>query len=296
MKLNIIYRYSLFIAVLFGAAACNKDPYMPNNPPTYVELVNNVADYGANNDEQPILNRIKLMSYNIHAAVPPSTPGTVNMDAIAAVIKNEQPDIVLLQEVDKNTGRNGYNKDQAAELGKMTAMNVAFFSATNVGQGFYGVAILSKYPLSNIRKQLLPKGNPSEEQRVVGFAQVDLPGKDSLVAMVTHLQHNSGESRLLQVKELATVAVGIKLPLVMGGDLNEQPTASSFFSVFDNTFTRTCVTGVCPNTFPANNATSIIDYLAYRPAGKFTVSSHKVVMETVASDHLPLVSELTINR
>jgi len=296
MKLIKIVRFSLVLAILFGTAACNKDPYMPNNPPTYVELVNNVADYGADNDEQPILSRIKLMSYNIHAAVPPSTPGTVNMEGIATVIKNEQPDIVLLQEVDKNTGRNGYNKDQAAELGKMTAMNVAFFSATNIGQGFYGVAILSKYPLSNIRKQLLPKGNPAEEQRVVGFAQVDLPGKDSLVALVTHLQHNSADSRLLQVKELATVASGIKLPLVIGGDLNEQPTAAPFFSVFDNTFTRTCTTGPCPNTFPANNATSIIDYLAYRPAGAFTVLSHRVVMETGASDHLPLVSELTINR
>jgi endonuclease/exonuclease/phosphatase family metal-dependent hydrolase len=296
MTLKKIIRNSMVMAVLLAAAACNKDPYLPNNPPTYVELVNNADEYGANNDEQPILSRIKLMSYNIHAAVPPSTPGTVNMEAIAAVLKNEQPDIVLLQEVDKNTGRNGYTKDQAAELGKMTEMNVAFFSATNVGQGFYGVAILSKYPMSNIRKQLLPKGNPGEEQRVVGFAQIDLPGKDSLVAMVTHLQHNSAESRLLQVKELASVASGIKLPLVIGGDLNEQPTAAPFFSVFDNTFTRTCATGVCPNTFPAVNATAIIDYLAYRPAGKFSVASHKVVMETFASDHLPLVSELTINR
>ncbi|WP_290789467.1 endonuclease/exonuclease/phosphatase family protein [Flavihumibacter sp. UBA7668] len=296
MKSIKIYGYGFLLALVLGTTACNKDPYLPNKPPTYVELVNNVDDYGGNNEDQPLLGKIKLMSYNIHAAVPPSTPGVVNMQAIAAVINAEQPDIVLLQEVDKNTGRNGYNKDQSAELGAMTQMNVAFFSATNVGQGFYGVAILSKYPLSNIRKQLLPKGTAGEEQRVVGFAQVDLPGRDSLVAMVTHLQHNSADSRLLQVKELVNIASAIKLPLLMGGDLNEQPTAAPFFSIFDNSFTRTCITGNCPNTFPSNNANSIIDYLAYRPSNAFSVQSHKVVMETFASDHLPLVSELTINR
>lgn len=296
MKAIKLYGYGFLLALVLGTTACNKDPYLPNKPPTYVELVNNVDDYGGNNEDQALLGKIKIMSYNIHAAVPPFTPGTVNMDAIAAVIKAEQPDIVLLQEVDKNTGRNGYSKDQSAELGAMTQMNVAFFSATNVGQGFYGVAILSKFPLSNIRKQLLPKGAAGEEQRVVGFAQVDLPGKDSLVAMVTHLQHNSADSRLLQVKELVNIASAIKQPLLMGGDLNEQPSAAPFFSVFDNSFTRTCSTGNCPNTFPANNATSIIDYLAYRPSNAFSVQSHKVVMETFASDHLPLVSELTINR
>ncbi len=296
MKPLKIVGYNILLALVLGTTACNKDPYMPNKQPTYVELVNNVNDYGGDNDGQTVLSKIKIMSYNIHAAVPPSTPGIVNMDAIAAVINEEQPDILLLQEVDKKTGRNGYNKDQAAELGTMTRMNVAFFSATSVGQGFYGVAILSKYPLSSIRKQLLPKGTPTEEQRVVGFAQVDLPGKDSVVAMVTHLQHNSADSRMLQVKELVNIASAIKQPLVIGGDLNEQPSSAPFFSIFDNSFTRTCATGNCPNTFPSGNATSIIDYLAYRPSSAFTVQSHRAVMETFASDHLPIVSELTLNR
>lgn len=284
------------MAVLAVSWSCNKEPYMPNNPPTYVELSNNVNDYGGNNDEQSPLSGIKLMTYNIHAGVAPNTPGTVNLAAIAAVINAENPDVVFLQEVDKNTGRNGYSGDQSAALGELTEMNVAYFSATNVGQGFYGTAILSTYPLSNIRKQLLPKGNSSEEQRVVGFAQVDLPGRDSVVAMVTHLQHNSDASRLLQVRELVNVANTIKIPVVFGADLNERPTATKFFNVFDNTFTRTCITGVCPNTFPANNATAIIDFLAFKPASHFSVSSHKTVIETVASDHLPVVSELTINR
>ena len=290
-------KIKLFLPILavMVQSGCNKSPYLPNNPATFVELINNSNEYGKDNDNEPLMSTIRVMTYNIHAGVAPANPGVVSLEAIASVINAEQPDIVFLQEVDKNTGRNDYSKDMSVELGALTQMNASFFSATNVGSGFYGTAILSKYPLSNIRKQLLPKGNASEEQRVVGMAQVDLPGKDSMVAMVTHLQHNSDASRLLQVREIANVANTIDLPMVMGGDLNEKPTATGFFEVFDGVFTRTC-TGGCPNTFPASNATSIIDYLAYKPAARFSVNNHKAVIATHASDHLPVVSELKINR
>jgi endonuclease/exonuclease/phosphatase family metal-dependent hydrolase len=289
-------RLTFFVPLMASVMhwGCNKSAYMPGNPATYVELINNVNTYGKDNDNAPALNSIKIMTYNIHTAEPPGMPGTVNINAIAKVITDENADIIFLQEVDKNTGRNGYTKDQAAELGSLTKMNVAYFSAINYMQGYYGVAILSKYPLSNIRKMLLPKGNAAEEQRVMGLAQVDLPGKDSVVALVTHLQHNSAASRLLQVKELVNAASSINIPLVMGGDLNEQPAATEFFTAFDGGFTRTCTS--CPNTFPASNATAVIDHLAFKPAGRFGVSNHRTVPETYASDHLPVVSELKINR
>ena len=281
-------------AVLLIHWGCNKDPYMPDTPPAYVELINNVNTYGKDNDNDPALNSIKIMTYNIHAAVPPGSPGTVNIAAIAKVITDEDPDIVFLQEVDKNTGRNGYTKDQSAELGTLTKMNVAYFSAINYMKGFYGVATLSKYPMSQIRKQLLPKGNAAEEQRVLGLAQVDLPGKDSLLALATHLQHDNDATRLLQIKELVNVASSFTIPMVMGGDLNERPSATEFINILDGAFTRTCTT--CPNTFPASNATAVIDYLAYKPAARYSVVNHKTIMETFASDHLPVVSELKINR
>jgi endonuclease/exonuclease/phosphatase family metal-dependent hydrolase len=291
---NKLLRYLLPVLALSIHGSCNKAPYMPSNPPTYVELINNVNTHGGNNDNNPVLGSIKIMTYNIHAGEPPAMPGVVNLEAIARVIATENPDIVFLQEVDKNTGRNGYTKDQSAELGALTKMNVAFFSAINYMKGFYGVAILSKYPMSQIKKQLLPKGDAAEEQRVMGWAQVDLPGKDSILAMVTHLQHNSDATRELQARELVHVTASLNLPLVMGGDLNAQPAATAFFSIFDGGFTRTCTS--CPNTYPAGNATSVIDHLAYKPASRFTVTGHRTIMETTASDHLPVVSELKINR
>jgi endonuclease/exonuclease/phosphatase family metal-dependent hydrolase len=295
MKMRAI-KNIIIPALLLTVSACNKKPYMPDNPPTYIELGTAENKYGLDNDGQQVLSTIKIMTYNIHGGVPPLSPGTVDLAAIARVINDANPDIVFLQEVDKNTARNGYNGDQAAELGNLTQRNVAFFSATNIGRGFYGTAILSKYPLGSIQKYLLPKGNSEEEQRVIGMALVDLPGVDSVIATVTHLQHNSDVSRLLQVREVARLVSSNNIPMVFGADLNEKPEVINFFNVFDGALTRTCAGGGCPNTFPSRNATSVIDYLAFRPSDAFSIQSHNVVVETYASDHFPVVSELKRNR
>lgn len=281
---------------LITIMACNKDPYIPNTTPVYVELGNGDATYGKDNNEQPKLTSIKYMTYNIHAANPPAAPGTVDLAAIAKVITDANPDIVFLQEVDSKTGRNGYTGEMAVELGQRTKMNAAFFSAIPYSRGFYGVAVLSKYPLKGIKKYMLPKVDASEEQRVFGHATVDLPGVDSLVASVAHLQYTTGASRLGQIKEIARLVNDIKGTILFGGDMNEKPDAVDFFNVFDATFTRTCTGGNCQNTFPASVPTSIIDYLAFRPGNAFSVTSHTVINERLASDHLPVLSELKFNR
>ncbi|GEP96694.1 endonuclease/exonuclease/phosphatase family protein [Chitinophaga cymbidii] len=285
-----------FILSLCAVLSCNKDPYIPNTDPVYVELGNGDATYGGGNDQQQPLGAIRYMTYNIHAAAPPALPGTTDLNAIADVIKQANPDIVFLQEVDKNTGRNGYSGDQAAELAAMTQMNFTFFSAIPYQRGFYGVAVLSKYPLKGIKKYLLPKELPEHEQRVLGVAMVDLPGVDSIAVAVTHLQHNSAAARVLQINKVAEILGAIRQPLLLGGDMNEKPDAADFFSVFDGAFTRTCMGVNCPNTFSAQVPSSIIDYLAFRPAQAFTISTHQVINERAASDHLPVLAELKFNR
>lgn len=277
-------------------AACNKDPYMPTGPAVRIELVNGDGTHGADNDGQEKLATIRYMTYNIHHCAPPAIPGTVNVDAIANVILQADPDIVFLQEVDRNTGRDGYSGDQAQDLADKTGRNVAFFSAISYMRGFYGVAILSKYPLKGIKKYFLPKATEEEEQRVLGTALVDLPGIDSITVAVTHLQQSSAASRLQQVRTLTEVLGNVQGPVLAGGDLNEQPSATDFFAVFDATLTRTCSGGGCGNTFSAQTPNSVIDHLAYRPAAAFSVNSHTVINEPNASDHLPVVANLKFNR
>ena len=276
--------------------ACNKDPYVPGSSAVIIGGETGDETYNNNNDAQPLLSTLKVMSYNIHILNPPSKPGETDIAATAKVIMDADPDFVFLQEVDKNSGRNGYSGDMAKDLGARTKMNQVFYSATSVGRGFYGVAILSKYPLRSVKKHLLTKENANTEQRVLGTAVLDLPGIDSVLLGATHLQHNSATNRLQQANDLVRILSPVSGKVIIGGDLNEMESATSFFNVFDGTFTRTCKGVGCPPTFSAQLPKSVIDYIAYRPASAFSVKSHKTISEYYASDHLPVLAELTINR
>ena len=190
---------------------------------------------------------------------------------------------------------NGNYDDQAGEIAKKTGMTPQFFAARAQGKGFYGVAILTKYTIEEVKSYLLPK-YPDLEQRVLGTTVIKLTAKERILAAVTHLQHNSLENRLEQIAEVVKMLKDEELPVVLGGDFNEKTTATDFFNVFDNAFIRTCVGNDCPNTFPAANPSSTIDYLAFKPETTFSVNSHHTIKETGASDHLPVVSVLAFKR
>lgn len=299
MMRKILFKQVKTIGILFlglMAMACNKKPYMPETPPIIIEIGNGDNTYGSNNDNMALMGSIKVMTYNIHILNPPSKPGETDINATAKVITDANPDVVFLQEVDKNTGRNNFDGDQAKELAALTKMNYAFYSASSVGRGMYGVAILSKYPLKSIKKYMLTKESATTEQRVLGTAMVDLPGKDSMILAVTHLQHNSATNRLQQVKDIVGTLGTFKERIIIGGDFNEFESTTEFFNIFDGSFTRTCKGINCPPTFSAQLPKSVIDYIAYKPSSAFSVKTHQVISEFYASDHLPVMAELNLIR
>lgn len=297
MNVKKIYTLAgLLIVFTATILSCEKKPYMPDSDPTPVEIGSGDATYGGNNDAQPKLSSLKIMTYNIHALNPPTKPGETDLQATAQVIIDSDADIVFLQEVDKNTGRYNFSDDQAKKLGELAKMNFAFYSATSVGRGFYGVAMLSKYPIKNVKKYMLTKENSSTEQRVLGIGYIDLPGVDSVLAAVTHLQHNSATNRMQQVRDVVNTLTAFNDKIVIGGDFNERESATEFFGIFDGAFKRTCVGVACPPTFSTQLPNAVIDYLAFRPSSAFTVKSHSVIYETYASDHFPVIAELNFNR
>ena len=282
-----IWLYSLLI---FTGIACSDNQSLPDGPDSEEE-----SNYGADNDGESKLSELKVMTYNIHAANPPSEPGNCDLRAVADVINASDPDIVFLQEVDKNTGRNSYFGDQAKELSKLTQMNYRFFPAIIYKSGYYGIAVLSRFPLSDEQKYELPN-ETGLEQRVLGTAMVDLPGIDSVRVACTHLQNSSASNRIAQVEKVVERLSDESVPVIIGGDFNEKPTTNQFFSIFDQAFTRTCLGTNCPYTFSTTNPGSTIDYLAFKPQTAFEVRSHEVVNETYASDHFPVMATFRFTR
>lgn len=235
-------------------------------------------------------NEIKAMSYNIHVANPPSKPGIIDIDAILKTIKAENPDLIALQEVDVNTLRSG-KINEAEILARKLGMNFFFAKAIDHDGGDYGVAILSKYPISETQvHRLTTLSGTGGEPRVLATAKIDLGKGKFLRFGATHLDAQASPvNREVQVEEINQIATKETLPFIIAGDFNAEP-QSRAIQKLDRVFTRTCLT--CAPTFPVGTPKKAIDFIAFLPAGKFRILSHKVVQEHYASDHLPVLALL----
>ncbi|OKL40592.1 hypothetical protein A3841_19280 [Pontibacter flavimaris] len=239
---------------------------------------------------QADLAELRVMSYNIHHANPPSQLGVIYLEAIAHVIREQNPDLVALQEVDVNTSRSG-NVNQAAALAEKLDMHYYFARAIDFGGGAYGVAILSKYPLSETNLVLLPEdAAPEAEDRVLATAKVTLPGGRAIRFGSTHLDVQNAANRLQQVQTINSFAAREQLPFILAGDFNDLP-ESRAITELDKAFTRTCQSDCAP-TIPVDVPTRAIDFIAFTKASGFTVVSQQVIPERYASDHLPVVATL----
>ncbi len=237
---------------------------------------------------------LRVLTYNIHHANPPSTTTTIDINAIANVIKQQNADLVALQEIDVNTTRSGTTLNEAAELGRLTNMKFYFAKAIDYGGGEYGVAILSKYTMEATNNTQLPTAEGTNgERRTLATAVIALPDGKKVVFASTHLDAQSADTnRFLQINKIVELLQSERNPVIIGGDFNAVP-GTRIINALDAAFTRTCITS-CGFTIPVNNPNKTIDFIAYKPSNKFKVAEHKVIDEKYASDHLPVLAVLQL--
>lgn len=150
-----------------------------------------------------------------------------DMRLLADDILSKELDVVGLQEVDIGTGRVG-GMDTMAVLSQLTGYGYyAFFKTIDFWGGDYGVAILSKYPITeSVRREI---DSEIHEQRVLGQAKIDLGGK-ILNFFVTHLSWEDDELRGRQFEFLNSVLAGEE-NFILTGDFNCKSLAE--FDVLD---------------------------------------------------------------
>lgn len=244
--------------------------------------------------EQEQQKTIRVMSYNIRIASPPSTNwGGTDLAAIAKVIKANNPDLVALQEVDAFTERSGKTSDQAKELGEMTGMHYFFAKAVDRSGGDYGVAVLSRYPIVESEAYRLPPLPGSEgEVRGLAFIVVKPFGNNQKVGFIsTHLDHKSDDDRRFQAQKVLEIsAKHKKLPIILGADLNMEAN-NKVMEVIKSKYFMNC--SDCPLTFPETNPRVTIDYLLSNKVAskRFKVENYRTIEEKYASDHLPLMAD-----
>jgi len=237
---------------------------------------------------------IKIMTYNTHHCNPPDKPGVIDVQAIAAVIKKENPDIVALQEIDVNTKRDG-QINEAAEIAAQTDYPSFYFAKTiDLEGGSYGIMILSKFPLIDTATHKLPTNETiGGEHRVLATAVVRLPDGKTITFGCTHLDAEHKENRLLQIREINNIAGKSAYPFLLVGDFNSGE-GSKVIDMLDQSFTRTC-THCKPTLHEEGYADVPIDFIACKPGSNFTVQSHNVLQNINASDHYPVTAVLKLN-
>jgi endonuclease/exonuclease/phosphatase family metal-dependent hydrolase len=157
---------------------------------------------------------LRVVSFNIRSGLSSS------LEAVGDVIAGLEPDVVALQEVDVGVERTG-RVDQAAVLAERRRMQRVFAGAIKREGGDYGVALLSRFPITRAERVDLRDGS-ALEPRVAIDASVCVNGSEVRVVSVhADMWPWAAEANTKELAE-ALKARSLK-PAIIAGDLNATP-------------------------------------------------------------------------
>jgi len=224
---------------------------------------------------------IRILTFNIYHGA--TMNGDFDLDLIARVISDTDPDLVALQEVDFKTRRaRGY--DLATELGWRLKMAPVFARAMLYDGGEYGEGILSDYSYISTRNVPLPFTGSNEPRTVIEVFTA-LPSGDTICFAGTHFDHKEANNdRILQARRVNEVFAHSPYPTILAGDLNAVPGSVPIMmleEVWGSSYDRL---DPAP-TYPSGHPDKKIDYVMFYPKDRWRVISSEVIRDTIASDH-----------
>lgn len=248
---------------------------------------------------------VRVMTYNIHAGT--GSDGRLDLERTAGVIRDAGAEVVGLQEVDVHWGERSGFEDQARRLAEELGMRVFFapiYSLDPLEAGRprreYGLAILSEHPilraenheitrLSTQEPNPTPKPAPGFPEAVVNVRGVKIH------FYATHLDYRPDPAvRRRQVEDMLGIAGEDPGPKILVGDFNAEPHAPELAPLRERFEDAWALEGSGTGyTFPASSPTRRIDYLLVSRGVE--VQSARV-LDTLASDHLPVVADLAFEK
>ncbi|MFJ6024558.1 endonuclease/exonuclease/phosphatase family protein [Brevundimonas sp. NPDC092305] len=240
----------------------------------------------------------RLLTYNVHRCV--GMDRRLDVARIAAVIAEQEPDIVCLQELDVGRARTGH-VDQAQTIADHLAMQVHFHAAMRVEAELYGDAILTPHPERLIKSGALPtiRGVPGLEPRGALWARIEIGGA-SLNVINTHLGLVPREQRLQAAALCGPAWLGHEEcvgPTLLTGDFNATSITRPYQALAAKLGDCQRLLKMRPTvkTFPSNFPAIRIDHCFVSPEIEITrVLAPLSPMARAASDHLPLVVDFEI--
>lgn len=248
---------------------------------------------------------IRVASYNIMA----SRMG--DSAAIAGAIKAMDADLIALQEVDNETVRsianfghaNAEPVNQIQYFADEVDMHAGFCSAISFDSGEYGHGVLSKHPLTLVKRLVLPNKANNEQRSACAF-KVQVPNYPAPVLLVsTHLEDKDALLRKEQVRVIMSQFSAWEFAdsiVLLLGDFNFTPKSqeytelSQWFSLADSN---------AQYTAPSWNPDRKLDYIFTSTAQRWLIEGVKVPfgqdrvgskMWYQVSDHLPLIVDMKL--
>ncbi len=243
-----------------------------------------------------VAQEIKVMSYNIYHGEMNGVPGKSNLQQVADLIKQYQPDFVALQEVDSMTNRsaalnNGIRQDLIQELARMTGMHGYFGKAIDFSNGGYGEGILSRYPVESRQFDLpTPEGG---ENRALLLVAHRFPNGQKIVFGGTHFCHEYAKNQQAQAEAICDIVDKETAPAIVAGDFNITDDSNPYATIVASFIDVAVQHGNPKNTIPSDNPTKRIDYIFVSKADQWVVKEVQVI-ESDASDHLPVLVTLEL--
>lgn len=236
---------------------------------------------------QSFSKEFKVLSYNIQAGQ------SASLKELADFISDQNPDLVALQEVDSRTYREGApqqnGKDLATELGLYTKMFSVYGKTIPFKKGYYGIAILSKYPIAKFERVYLPKTKNGNEQRALLVAKIEYKNGKYLTFACTHLDYTNSQERQVQIAKINQLLSQKKDPVIIAGDFNAEPDTQEISEGMKN---YNAHFNAKNPTFSTERPTTRIDYIFSYPKDRWKAVSDTTYNKIHLSDHLPIGATL----
>ncbi|MFA7494636.1 MAG: endonuclease/exonuclease/phosphatase family protein [Proteiniphilum sp.] len=229
---------------------------------------------------------LKIMTYNIHRGQ--DADNNDRLMEMAVFIKESGADIVGLEEVDSVCYRSG-QVDQARILAEYSGMYYTFVRHFAFQGGAYGQALLSKYPITEVKNNRLPVVTDIPGQTTAFLtARINVSDKKSFLTGVAHLDYRNAESRVKQAEIINDIYTDSDIPGILLGDMNAEPDTWEIL-IFKEKFQDTHPDDLL--TFPDGMPVKKIDYIFVDKSEKIEVTEHKVI-DVSFSDHLPVLATI----
>lgn len=168
----------------------------------------------------PVPESIQIISFNLHG------PPGEHIDQVLDAIQKDQPlsdaHVLLLQEVNRDHAESA-NRNVGLELARRLKMHYAYAVEMEYqqGGGERGLAILSRFPMQETRRLLLPVEGPGGRRRIALGTTLQL-GQARLRLYNLHLETRiSSDQRAQQIQAILKDAREFQsLPTVIAGDFN----------------------------------------------------------------------------